>query len=85
LGIVGIRAAAAAAALVVFLLGIHAPFRHVMPRTQNSGHPQFLGFSTVEHALSDRTATAAGSMSSLVFIMVSVSLSKGLEVFLVLP
>ena len=34
-------AATAAAAFVVFLLGIHAPSRHVMPHTQNSGHPLF--------------------------------------------
>jgi len=40
LGIDGIRAAAAKAAFVVFLLGNHAPFRHVMPHTQNSGHPR---------------------------------------------
>jgi hypothetical protein len=39
LGIDGIAAAAAKAALVVFLvLGIHAPVGHAMPRTQNSAH-----------------------------------------------
>jgi hypothetical protein len=37
LGIDGKSVAAAAAAFVVFLLGIRAPGRHAMPRTQNSG------------------------------------------------
>jgi len=35
-GIEGIRAGAAATAFVVSLVGLRAPSRHVMPRTQNS-------------------------------------------------
>jgi uncharacterized membrane protein YtjA (UPF0391 family) len=42
-GIDGIAAAAAMAALVVFLLvGIHAPVGHAMPHTQNSGQARAL-------------------------------------------
>ncbi len=40
LGMVGNFAAAASAAFVVFLLGIHAPSDHAVPRTQNSGQAQ---------------------------------------------
>ena len=60
LGMDDIRAAAAGAAFVVFLLGIHAPVGHAMPRTQNPGQaPTLRGDPQELAALPFRAASIA--------------------------